>query len=254
VAVTPDGRRILSGGSDTTVRVWELATGRLERPLKGHACDAWELAVTPDGRRVVSLGRRYAPLHGPTRDDTIRIWNLDRGRIEQMLEGTPVWELALAISPDGSRLFTGGKEFNISVWDLASGRLLYTIAGHTGPVGALAISPDGRRLVSGGSYPQDSSVRVWDLATSQLVHTLDGHTDRVTALAVTSDSRRAVSIGGDHTLRVWDLAAGQEVASWRPDPGVEARACCTVPTDPSLVVYGDATGFVHLLQLVEKQA
>jgi WD40 repeat protein len=69
VAVTPDSARIVSGGNDRTVRIWNLATWALERTLKGHTDRVYAVAVTPDGSRIVSGGG----------DDTIRIWDASGG-------------------------------------------------------------------------------------------------------------------------------------------------------------------------------
>jgi len=71
VAITPDGRRIVSGSHDHRVRIWDLASGQLERTLKGHTDQVLSVAVTPDGSRIVSAGK----------DRTVRIWELASGRL-----------------------------------------------------------------------------------------------------------------------------------------------------------------------------
>jgi WD40 repeat protein len=114
----------------------------------------------------------------------------------------------------------------------------------------LAVTPDGARIVSGSL---DNTVRVWNLATGRLERTLDGHADSVCAVAVTPDGTRIVSGSWDNTVRVWNLASGHLVACWIADPGILVQACCTVPADPSLVVYGDSAGGVHVLQVLKAQ-
>jgi WD40 repeat protein len=64
VAISPDGTRVVSGGEDFSVRVWELATGKLEATLKGHTNYIKSLAITPDGRKIVS----------GSFDRTVRVW------------------------------------------------------------------------------------------------------------------------------------------------------------------------------------
>ena len=54
VAITPDGRRAVSGSADSTVRVWDLETGQCLATLEGHTHIVWGVAVTPDGRRAIS--------------------------------------------------------------------------------------------------------------------------------------------------------------------------------------------------------
>jgi len=278
VAVSSDGTRVFSGGGDRTVRVWSLADGRLERTLKGHT--VWSVAVYPDGTRIVSGGpdeerfwnrmnwRLERTLKGHTysvaamavspdgsrvvsgdADGTVRVWNLAAGRMERTLEGhtyAVAAVAAVAISPDGTRVVSGGGDRTVRVWNLADGGLERTLEGHTDWVMAVAVSPDGTRVFSGSS---DRTVRVWSLADGRLERTLEGHP--VTAIAVSPDGTRVVSGDGDGTVRVWNLADGRLVARWTAEPGTMATAVCTVPTDSSLVVYGDSAGDVHVLQLLE---
>jgi len=65
-AVTPDGKQIVSGSVDDTVRVWDLASGQLVRTLTGHTNIVEAVAVTPDGKQIVS----------GSADHTVRVWNL----------------------------------------------------------------------------------------------------------------------------------------------------------------------------------
>jgi WD40 repeat protein len=80
VAVSPDGRFIVSGSEDRTVKVWELESGRLLRSLKEHADDVNAVAVSPDGRFIVS----------GSDDRTVKVWELESGRLLRSLEGHTV--------------------------------------------------------------------------------------------------------------------------------------------------------------------
>src|SRR5262249_43957531 len=94
------------------------------------------------------------------------------GRVIKVLEGHSGRIDSLAISPDGERIFSGGKDDNtVRAWDVASGEERATYRGHTERVHCLAISPDGRRLASGG---EDRVIRVWDVTRSQENPTLPG--------------------------------------------------------------------------------
>ena len=68
VAVTPDGRYIVSGSEDMTVRVWERDTGKEVQKLTGHQSGVTSVAVTPDGRYIVS----------GSEDKTVRVWSNDK--------------------------------------------------------------------------------------------------------------------------------------------------------------------------------
>ena len=70
MAVTPDGRRAVSGSRDRTLRVWDLESGQTVRTLEGHAKAVTAVAVTPDGCRAVSASY----------DWTLRMWDLESGQ------------------------------------------------------------------------------------------------------------------------------------------------------------------------------
>ncbi len=67
VAVTPDGRHVVSGGRDATVKLWNLETGALIRTFEGHIRNVLVIAVTPDGRRAVS----------GSYDRTVKLWDIE---------------------------------------------------------------------------------------------------------------------------------------------------------------------------------
>jgi WD40 repeat protein len=101
VAVTPDGRRAVSGSRDETLRVWDLEMGREERMLEGHTDDVNAVAVTPDGRRVMS----------GSEDHTLRVWDLETGR-ELACFSAEAAMLAFALTPDG-RVVAGDRAGNV---------------------------------------------------------------------------------------------------------------------------------------------
>ena len=90
VAFSPDGRRIVSGSNDKTIRVWDAETGEeVVGPLKGHSDLVWSVAFSPDGRRIVS----------GSSDKTIRVWDAETG--EKVVE--PLRATALRSVPSHSR-------------------------------------------------------------------------------------------------------------------------------------------------------
>ena len=110
----------------------------------------------------------------------------------------------------------------------------------------MTVTADSRRIISGS---HDRLIRVWDLASGRLERTFES-SGYVQSVAVTRDGLRIISCG-DEKVHTWDLTNGQESISWVSDPGVRVLTCSTVPSEVSLIVYGDSAGGVHVLRLIE---
>jgi WD40 repeat protein len=218
VAFSPDGRQVLSGSKDRTVRLWDVATGRELRQMTGHTSSVYRVRFSPDGRRALSCSA----------DRTVRLWDLETGRELQCLRGHEDFVWAIAFSPDGKYAVSGGgnqqaagkwirgaADYDICLWNLKSGRQLRRFKGHGASVRGLTFTPDGRRLAScSGRHfadlPQDGSVRLWDVDTGRELGRYDGHTGGVMSVAASPDGRYALSGGGgDHCLRLWELPVSE---------------------------------------------
>ena len=213
VAFSPDGKRIVSGGRDTKIRILNAGTGQLERVLEGHSRDGTgervrSVAFSPDGGRIVSGGS----------DATIRIWNAETGQIERVLQFHTNRVNSVAFSPDGKRIVSGGLGGRILIWNADTGEVVRTVraANSNSGVNSVAFSPDGGRMVSGVSVPShvgspDASIRIWNAETGEVVHTLRGHSFSVTSVAFSPDGKRIVSGGNDATIRIWNADTGEVV-------------------------------------------
>jgi serine/threonine protein kinase len=195
VALSPTGRRALTGG-DRTVRVWDLDTGKELYRLSGHKEDVASVAFSPDNRHLVSASW----------DKTIRLWDLQTGReVRRLGERTDrqLWiGMSVAFFPDGKMIACGSSDHAIYLWDVESGHELARFDGHGDAVSSIAFAPDGHRLLSGS---WDKTVRIWDTETQRELARGIGHTDRVQSVAFGPDGRAGVSGGDDKTVRMWRL-------------------------------------------------
>ncbi|WP_331764224.1 caspase family protein (plasmid) [Streptomyces atratus] len=209
VAVTGSGDSIHSTEvNDTTVRVWDLATGHpIGKPLTGHTDDVNAVACTVlDGRPVAVTG---------SEDHTVRVWDLATGRpLGEPLTGHTdrVHAVACTVLDGHPIAVTGDQDCTVRVWDLTTGQQVgEPLTGHTETVLTVACTVlDGRDVAVTGA---DDAVRVWDLNTGgQLGDPLPGHIRPVHAVACTVLDGRPVAVtGADDAARVWDLNTGRPI-------------------------------------------
>ena len=214
VAISSDGKRIVSGSMDKTIKVWDAATGMELLTLTGHKSFVYSVAISADGKRIVSGG-----------DNTIKVWDAETGMEILTLKGHKYTVKSVAISSDGKRIVSRGEDNTIKVWDAVTGMEILTIlTGRTDIVSSLTISADGKRIVS-GSY--DKTIKVWDAETGMEILTLTGHADPVTSVAISADGKRIVSGSQGKTIKVWDAASALEFQAlkvWDATSALEFQA------------------------------
>jgi len=257
VAVTPDGKHVISGSWDNTLRVWDIESGKEIQTLEGHTDGVEAVAVTPDGKHAISgsrdntlrvwdieSGEEIQTLEGHTNsvsavavtpdgkhvisgswDKTLRVWDIESGEIIQTLEGHTGWVRAVAVTPDGKHVISGSMENTLRVWDIESGEEIQTLEGLIGWVRAVAVTPDGKHAISGFV---ETTLRVWDIESGEEIETLKGHTSSVDAVAVTPDGKHAISGSSDNTIRVWDIESGEEIQTLEGHTGW-VRAVAVTP-------------------------
>jgi WD40 repeat protein/serine/threonine protein kinase len=245
-AFSPDGRRIVTGSTHGTAKVWEAASGHELLELKGHSDWIIWAAFSPDGQRIVTAsedetakvwdaasGTILLTLRGHTSeivsvafspdgqrivtgssDKTARVWDAASGKELHRLTGHSGWIWPVAFSPDGQQIVIGSRDTTASVWETASGKRLLTLNGHSGNVDSVAFSPDGQRIVTGSD---DGTAKLWEAATGRELITLKGHKGGVTSVAFSPDGRRIVTGSRDQTARVWEAARPEQVAAWQEE-------------------------------------
>src|SRR5262249_51921688 len=151
VNFSPDGRVLASGGLDGTVRLWDMATSKEMKVLRGHTNMVADVAFRGDGRLLASAGGVWDPYTNKYKaGEVVILWEVSTGRQWVTLRGhtDSIW--SLCFSPDGRTLATASLDGTVKLWEVASGKERATLQGHTDGVSAVTFLPDGKTLASGG--------------------------------------------------------------------------------------------------------
>jgi hypothetical protein len=229
IAFSPDGKRLVSGSLDETVKIWDVETGRELRTLKPDFGAVASVAYSADGRYIAAGGREAA-----------KTWNVQTGRELFKLAADIPSVKSLAFSTDGKRLAAAGASGRTIICDLQTGEQK-SVEDNVRFVTSGAFSPDGRRLAT----VHDGLAKVWDVETGRELLAIKGHGAKTNSVAFSSDGGRLATASEDGTVKIWDAATGRELltpckrsrgmstAAFSPD----GRYLAAVPRMGSIVVW-----------------
>lgn len=231
---SPDGNLLASGSRDHSVRIWDVTTGMESKCLDGMEEVIRKVLWTSDGNRLIVADGRV-----------IRSWNTEDWQELNGHQGHTQGVLAMAISPDGSLLVTGGYDKHVIVYSLATHELL-TRANTGASVWSLTFSPDGKYLVSGMF---DGGPMVWRIsAKGSELEVVRGGLEGgsiVRAIEFTKDQTKLmVASEEDKTIRLWKSKSvfGHEYVYFPED-------CMDVDTGTDLAVNRGLDGSILLRSL-----
>jgi WD40 repeat protein len=230
-----DNTLVATGAWDGKARVWDARDGRLVAemqagvPKSGAPANAWiveEAHFNADATRLVTSGG------DPASEDSkqARVWDARTGRLLATLVGHTQSVDAVAVSPDGSKVATGGWDRSVRIWNATTGALEHALAGHVAAISELRFSPDGRWLFSGS---RDLTVRKWDARTGAAAAVVgraasDAGLPVQTRLVVISPSTARALVHDATATTLYDLATGAMLRSLPDFPG----ACETAVFGP----------------------
>lgn len=241
VDVSPDGKLAVSGSQDQTVRVWDIAagTGQIVGQYEGSRGQVNGVAFLPDGQSVIAINRL----------GQVSQWRADGGGlIREFVDAAdtnPAPLQALAISPDGTMVLTGGDSSILRLWDIASGALVRTFTIADRAVRAVAFSRSGAQIAVGSV---NGSVTLFTI-DGTLERTLAGHSRSVLSAAF-ADEQTLLTTGFDGTMRVWDIQSGFEVRRFdTADEPTISLGAGTLSSDAQTVLTGLSDGRMRLWRL-----
>ena len=193
VKQNPDGRLVLMGSDDNTLKLWEVATGRCVRTLEGHTNRVTSVSISGDGRLALS----------GSGDKTLKLWDVGTGRCVRTFVGHADWVQSVCLGPDGRLALSGSSDKTVKLWDVVTGQCLRTFDVHTQWVGSVILSPDGRFALSAS---WDKTLRLWEAGTWRCLRAFEGHKQPVVSVFLSADGRLALSGSRDRTLKLWAVA------------------------------------------------
>ncbi len=234
-ALAPDGKRLITHGSDRTIRIWDTTTAKELHRLDTALDAVRRIIPAPDVKNIVTLSADGS---------SMQYWEVASGKARWTAKVDAQWNgfrHALFL-PGGSVVVTGHDYGRIRLWDVGTGNEQKVVHAHFSDVRCLALSPDGLTLATTTSTPSDNRVHLWDPATLAPKTEQQGHTQQVFAAVFSPDGRIVATAGSDRSVRLWEPRTGNPIRT------IETSTMASpffTPDGKVLITGGRTEGAVH---------
>jgi mono/diheme cytochrome c family protein len=213
LAVSNDGKKIATGGTDRIVRVFDADSGKLEHAIENHADWILGVAFTPDAKAIATASR----------DKTAKLWDL--GNKESLLTFPDHQNIVnnVSMTSDGIFGLSAGEDGTVRIWQAtdkskAIGKATKSLTGHGKAVFRIAAFNDAKNPMI-ASCSADMTVRLWNPVAGTPLKTLSGLTDWVYAVAISKDGALVAGGAANGEVRVWKTSDGNQVSAFNATPG-----------------------------------
>lgn len=289
VGLSPDGKLVISGSADATVKIQNLKSGDWQATIRGHSDSVYYAVMLADGSHVLSASydgtlrlwdleseecvhsfrghkssvnsvaltpdQNYAV--SASSDGTLKLWNLRTRKCVLTIKESIENFFAVALTPDGKRALTGSDDPSLKLWNLETGTRVAKLKGHVAEVNAVVITADGARALSAS---EDATLKLWDLEAEKCLATLEGHQDSVHSVALSPNNRIAASASNDGTIKIWDIESGAcyQTLSGRNEAPSSSRftnyTCVAFNPSGSLLLAGTEHGAIYVYHINDVSA
>lgn len=242
MALSPDGKLLLTGSSDKAAILWDLTSGKRRQTFRDNLPaeaagafgqqpregSAYAVALSADGKRVVIGSWK-----------TASVWDGTNGKKLHTLEGFKHWVTGLAISPDGKHVVSAPEGGGLAIlWEAAGGRILRTFD-KVRP--RMALSRDGKQVLMAG--PEETVV-LRETQTGKVVQTFKGHKLWVASVALSGDGKHVLTGSADNTAVLWDARTGKAVRTFRGHAALVRSVALSADGARALTVCENNTAFL----------
>lgn len=198
---------LYSSAGSSKFEIFDLASGSCTK--------SFETKDNPFGISHMSLSANRNILAIAEHTNSVKILRIDKGVELQSTFISHKSSLdAIAISPDGSLIATGGEDdypaMPVKVWSVESGKRVASFTGHTNAINSVCFSPDGKYLASGSC---DGTIKIWNVATKTLVKSILGGRSMISSVSFSADGKFIISghYWTEYDVKIWDFASGKLV-------------------------------------------
>ena len=231
--VGEEGRKLVSGSSDNTVRLWNSNTGRSEGVLEGHRSRVWDVDSTRTGGYVASASG----------DSTVKVWDVESRQCRATLRAGVGDVYSCRFHPDERHVMSAGYDKLVRMYDVETGSIVKTFTGHQLGVSSAIFNPLGNLVVTAS---KDTTIRFWDVVSGLCIRTITGHLGEVTSVEINETGTLLLSSSKDNSNRLWDLRMLRPLKRFKGHQNTSKNFIRSSFAHTSLLVGGSEDGLIYM--------
>lgn len=231
--VGEEGRKLVSGSSDNTVRIWNSNSGRCEAALEGHRSRVWDVDSTRSGAHVASASG----------DSTVKVWDVESNRCQTTLLAGVGDVYSCRFHPDERHIVSSGYDKLVRMYDIETGTIVKTFTGHQLGVSSAIFNPLGNLVVTAS---KDTTIRFWDVVSGLCIRTINGHLGEVTSVEINETGTLLLSSSKDNSNRLWDIRMLRPLKRFKGHQNTSKNFIRSSFAHTSLLVGGSEDGLIYM--------